>query len=221
MTTAIKICGVCDPEIAKAAVKAGAVYIGIMMYAGSKRYVDLEVAAKISQAVKSAGGMPVAVFVDATAEQMKAACEATGVETVQLHGTISRSDHQQLPDHYRRIYVLHVNADGVCLDDTDGGLADLKADRDLLLYDGVEGGSGRAFSLQSFKNRYDYSFLLAGGLRPETVAEAIKIVQPFGVDVSSGVEKSPGVKDIGLIKKFIVAASTGCIANEYKNEHKK
>ena len=207
MTTVIKICGVRDPEIAKAAVEAGATHIGVMMYAGSKRYVDLEVAAKISQAVKSAGGVPVAVFVDATAEQMEAACEATGVETVQLHGTISRSAQHQLPNHYRRIYVLHVDADGVCLDDTDDGVAKLKADRDILLYDGVEGGSGRAFSLQSFKNCYDFPFLLAGGLRPETVAEAIKIVQPFGVDVSSGVENSLGGKDISLIRKFIVAAS--------------
>ena len=203
MSTVIKICGLHDPEIAKAPVELGAQYIGIMMYPDSKRYVSIDVATKISAAVKAVGGIPVAVFVDATAEQMQNQCEKIDVQTVQCHGGLSRSEHVLLPEPYQRIYVLHVNSDGVCQGDPDGGLVNLKKHRDFLLYDSMKGGSGESFSLKQFKHAYDFPFLLAGGLRADSVAEAIRLVRPFGVDVSSGVEISPGIKDLNLIKRFI------------------
>ena len=203
MSAVIKICGLRDSDLAKQAIDLGAQYVGIMMYPGSKRYADLDKAAEIAQAVKSAGGIPVAVFVDASADQMQTKCEAIDVDTVQLHGSSSRSEHYQLPDHYHRIYVLHVNSDGVFQGDPDDGILHLKAERDLLLYDGIDGGSGKPFFYENFKNPYELPFLLAGGLRPDSVSQAINQVHPFGVDVSSGVESSPGVKDLNLIKTFI------------------
>ncbi len=203
MNAVIKICGIRDTELAKKTVNLGAQYVGIMMYPGSKRYVDLDQALKIAHAVKSVGGIPVAVFVDATADQMQAKCEAMGIDTVQLHGSSPRTEHHQLPDNYHRIYVLQVSREGIFQGDSDRGAMSLKEDRDLLLYDGIDGGSGKPFSLEHFKNPYDLPFLLAGGLRPETVENAIKQVHPFGVDVSSGVEVLAGVKDLDLIKTFI------------------
>jgi len=203
MSTAIKICGVRDVETAEQAIELGAQYVGIIMYPSSKRYVEIDTAADIAKAVKSAGGIPVLVFVDETAEQMQEKCEAIDVDTVQLQGNTPRCDHFMLPDYYHRIYVLHVDQNGIIQGDSDDGISHLKMDRDLLMYDAMKGGSGKCFPLEHFKNRYDFRFFLAGGLRPESVSEAIKKVHPYGVDVSSGVENAPGKKDINFIKTFI------------------
>ncbi len=203
MNTAIKICGLRDVETAKQTIALGADYIGLVMYPGSVRYLELDKAIEIASAVKSAGGIPVPVFVDKSAEEMQETCEAMGVETVQLHGNTSRFDHYKLPEHYHRLFVIHVDKDGHVQHASENGLAQLKPDRDFLLYDGLRGGSGNRIPLKKFKNRYDFRFFLAGGLRPDRVADAIKQLHPYGVGVSSGVESAPGKKDIHLIKSFI------------------
>lgn len=84
-STHVKICGLRDPELAAEAVKMGANYIGIMFYKASSRYVDIDTAGTITNAVKKAGGTPVAVFVDTAAQEMKSICEDLGIDVVQLH----------------------------------------------------------------------------------------------------------------------------------------
>ncbi|MCB1827839.1 MAG: phosphoribosylanthranilate isomerase [Coxiellaceae bacterium] len=205
MKTGIKICGITDPEIAKNAVELGANYIGLMCYEASSRFVDAAKRKLIVKAVKKAGGIPVLVFVDADAEEMAAACDELDVEFVQLHGNISRNESVFLPDEVHRIYVLHVDEAGVVQPDVDEGLRKLNMARDCVMYDGLQGGSGRRFHLDGFSNIYPMPFFLAGGLAADNVVEAIQTVHPDAVDVSSGVEDSPGVKSIEKIKAFIDA----------------
>ena len=205
--TFVKICGLRDPALAAEAVKMGADYIGIMMHEASSRYVTIETAREIVSAVKQANGTPVAIFVDTPAEAMKTICEDLNIDVVQLHGDISRKAHPALPQHIKRIYVMHVNADGSVQYDPNNGVQYLNKERDLLLFDGITGGSGKQFSYENFHMNLptppELSYFLAGGLTPENVASAITATKPYGVDVSSGVESSPGVKEKTRIKRFI------------------
>ncbi len=203
----IKICGIRNPVLAHDAVRLGARYIGILTHPQSKRCVDLNTAKKIATATKSAGGIPVAVFVDANADAMKSFCDACQIDTVQLHGTIARSDHYLLPKHIKRIYVLSVSETGTVYGDVDRGLVHLQKNRDFLLFDSVRGGSGIAFQHEYFSKITDFPYFLAGGLTSDNVGTAIICTAPFAVDVSSGVEREPGVKDKILMANFIRAVN--------------
>lgn len=202
-TTIIKICGITDPELAATAVKLGTHYVGIMMYNLSKRYVNLNTAKTIAAHVTRAGGIPVGVFVDTPAHEIKSICQLCDINVVQLHGDISRRGHQYLPESLQRIYVLHVNDDGTINADTTHGLEYLDNQRDMLLFDGLKGGSGRVFNHNKFSYHGKIPFLCAGGLNPDNISTAIVTMRPYGVDVSSGVENAHGVKDKMLIKQFI------------------
>ena len=205
MKTAIKICGLCDPDMAKKVVELGAHYIGIICYPGSKRYVKPELGRKIAKATQLAGGIPVAIFVDQDATQMLLLSEMMGVDTVQLAGSTARRMHAELPENFQRIYVLHVSQQGSVQIDSDQGLSTLLFARDKIMYDGLQSGSGHTFTLHHFMNPYPMPFFLAGGLTAENVENAINTVHPDAVDVSSGVESAPGVKAFNKIKAFINA----------------
>lgn len=202
-STIIKICGIIDPELAVNAVRLDANYIGIVMDKHSKRYVNIQQAKVIANSVNKAGGVPIAVFVDTPANEMLAICGECDIKTVQLHGSISRKEHRHLPHSFERIYTIPVNQNGIPCPDIDDGLEHLDDKRDFILFDGVKGGSGQAFNWNRFKHTSKFPFLLAGGLTPDNVATAINTLRPNGVDVSSGVEKKLGLKDIKLIKQFI------------------
>lgn len=205
----IKICGIKDPDLAASAVEAGAKMVGLMMYHKSKRYVEPEQAAIIAKSVKAKGGIPVAIFVDADADAMLTLCHLTGIETVQLHGDISRSEHIKLPENIRRIYTMHVSKYGQVLPELTKSLSCLNSERDLLLFDSEKGGSGISFNWNNFKSPYCMPFILAGGLNSGNVIEAISKIRPYGIDVSSGVENAMGNKDIQLIRQFIAATKGG------------
>ncbi len=200
----IKICGMRDPELAQQAVAMGAHYIGLIFYAKSVRAIDIASAKKVADSTKKAGGIPVAVFVDADARDMQSICEQVGVTTVQLHGDQARLEHVQLPENYHRIYVLHVNDQGEIASDSGAGVESLIDGRDLLMYDHIVYGRGKHFDWQRLSHLHPFPYLLAGGLTADNVADAITTLKPYGVDVSSGVEIKPGVKSKALIQKFIL-----------------
>lgn len=205
MRTAIKICGVRDPKMAKQAIELGADYVGIICYEQSKRYVQPQDRKAIVDAVKAVGGTLVLIFVDSNSSEMLSICEELDVNVVQLSGTISRQTHHELPEDIQRIYVLHVDEGGVIQPDIDQGLSKLMFTRYCVMYDGLHVGSGCSFRLDEFSNPSPMPFFLAGGLTSENIGNAINTVHPDVVDVSSGVESSPGVKDIKKIKAFIEA----------------
>lgn len=199
----IKICGVRSTHMAQAAICAGADLIGIVSHPNSKRFVDLETASKIAQSVYAVNGMPVAVFVDQNAVEMQLFCQETGIEIVQLHGDRARHAHHLLPDHYQRIYVCSVEEKGL---QHLQGLAHCDVNRDYVLFDSACPGSGQAFAWDKLEYKGPFRRGIAGGLHPKNVKEAIQILKPSLVDVSSGVEDSSEEKSIGLIKEFIEKA---------------
>lgn len=201
--TLIKICGVRDPNIASFAAQMGADFIGIILHPESKRYVELDQAIEIATAAKQAGAKPVGVFVNANAETILRICQIAQINIVQLHGDISRQQHHLLPSSFRRIYVRAVDQNGQIQNDIDEGLNYLDEERDYLLFDNIQAGSGKIFNWANFSYMGNMPWFFSGGLTIDNVAHAIQQFRPTGVDVSSGVEITPGEKDKDLILKFI------------------
>lgn len=203
----IKICGICDPKIAAQAILAGAYYIGLVFYPNSSRHVDVKLARSISKTVKEQGGVPVAIFCDQNADEMEYICQKTDISTLQLHGDRAREEHHLLNESYQRIHVCSVLPECELLPVYLGEC--FKAfipERDLILFDYYIPGSGESFCWNSLTClSSEFRFGVAGGLTSQNVETAIKLLKPTFVDVSTGVERLKGVKDIGLISDFIQA----------------
>lgn len=200
-TTRIKICGVTSVADALACVEAGADALGLNFWPGSKRRCGLDVARAIASAVGERARL-VGVFVDAERAEIERVREATGLRWVQLHGSEPAALVEALLPHAFK--ALHV-CDEATLEAALGYVGEeLLVDASL---PGIPGGTGRrcdwrlAARLASARRVW-----LAGGLDPSNVAEAIAVVRPFGVDVASGVERAPGIKDHERVRAFIDAA---------------
>ena len=206
--TLIKICGIRDPNIATFAAQAGADFIGIIFHPASKRFVEIDQAIKIAAAAKRAGAQPVGVFVDTNADSILKICQIARINIVQLHGHIARQQHHLLPPSFKRIYVQTVDQNGNILNDKDGGLVYLDEDCDYVLFDNIQAGSGKTFDWAKFSYKGKMPWFFSGGLTIDNVGNAIQQFQPTAVDVSSGVEKTPGEKDQDLIYQFIDAVKS-------------
>ena len=204
LQTKIKICGIKCPDVANESVKWGADYIGLVFHKDSKRNIDLNMAKAVSAAVICAGAMPVAVFVNQSADEMMKICNDLNINIVQLHGSTARDNHTELPDNIIRIYVLNIGDDGQLIKQVDSSFEHLKPERDFLLFDGPCGGSGEKIITNRLNEiAGEFDFFIAGGLSEINVEKVISNCQPFAVDVSSGVENASGNKDVCMVKKFI------------------
>jgi phosphoribosylanthranilate isomerase len=206
MRTRIKICGITRDEDARAAAAAGADAIGFVMWSESPRYVAPAIVAGIARDVP--GVARVGVFVNAAPEVVARTVREAGLTAVQLHGDETVAE-------YRGCGAPVIKAVTLEAEDDVGRAAELPADVTVLVdaSDPVRrGGTGRivSWSLAAELARRR-PVLLAGGLSPANVAEAIDRVHPWGVDVSSGVEHAPGVKDAVAIRELClrVAAVDG------------
>ena len=199
----IKICGVLTPQFAKALGDAGIDYIGIVFHPSSKRFVNLNLAKKISHAAKESGTVPVAIFVDHHSAEMNEICHQTDINVIQLHGKIAKNDHHLMSKDYKRFYVQPVLSTNDITSDQDNGLAYCDPKRDFLLFDHSIPGKGNVFNWNEFKYSGQFPFGIAGGLSALNVSHAINKFKPALVDVSSGVENLFGEKDISLVKQFI------------------
>ncbi|GAA3600049.1 phosphoribosylanthranilate isomerase [Nonomuraea rosea] len=191
----VKICGLSEPEHVAAAVEAGADAIGFVM-TRSPRRVTPERAAELAALVPG-HVLTVGVFRGEDPETVRVAALVSGVRAVQLHGKHPHGDFTALKDLGRSL-VRAVDA-----------AADLRCgafDEDLLIVDAPHAGSGQPWDWAAVRGRPSGRWMLAGGLGPANVAEAVAAAAPWGVDVSSGVETSPGVKDPALIAAFLAAA---------------
>lgn len=200
--TRIKICGLTRPEDAAVASAAGADAIGVIL-APSKRRVTVEQAAEICRRVP-AFTMKVGVFVDPTLEEVREAVERAGLGWVQLHGDESPEFCAAVGVPVTKTFRVGPDFDPSVAERYEGAVS-------LLLLDtfvpGEAGGTGVAFDWQALAGRLPKVAPIAvgGGLRPENVGEAVRLLRPFAVDVSSGVEVGPGVKSVGLIDRFVQA----------------
>lgn len=201
MDVKVKICGVTSATDAQIAADAGADAIGLMFYAGSPRHVSIEAAREIARNIPFSV-LRVGVFVDPDPSEVFAAIQSCGVNLLQFHGT-------ETPQFCRQFGVLTMKAFRVQNADSLAPLPSFHTDAFLLdsHVSGKSGGTGETFSwdLAIEAKKFGRPIFLAGGLTPENVAHAIQTVQPYGVDVSSGVESSPGRKDPAKIRAFIAA----------------
>jgi phosphoribosylanthranilate isomerase len=209
----VKICGICRAEDAAAAAAAGADAIGLV-FAESPRHVSVAQAQAIVAELPPSV-TPVALFVNESPGSMLGTCEVLGIRTVQLHG----DEPPQVARQLAAAGVRVIRAFRI------GEEADLDAIRgypaSAYLLDskvkGKAGGTGVALDWALAARAAALGrTILAGGLTPENVAEAIRRVRPYGVDVSSGVERAPGVKDAAKVRAFVAAARAALGVGEGK-----
>lgn len=197
MRTRVKVCGITRLEDALTAARLGADALGFVFWPGSKRYLEPSRARPIVEALPPFV-TPVGLFVDAEPGAIEAATLASGVRALQLHGRESPADCRALP--LPTLKALGVESEA-SIDRAD------EYDVAGLVLDAPNGGgSGRTFDWAILERRRPRApFLVAGGLRSDNVGEAVRRLTPYGVDVSSGVESSPGVKDQQKLERFFDA----------------
>jgi phosphoribosylanthranilate isomerase len=200
MSLLIKICGITRPEDAEQAAAVGADLIGLNFWRGSKRFVDDKRAREIVAAIPP-GVLKVGVFVNAHPLVVTDTVEDLKLDRIQLHGDEIAANWTWLrPEQIIRVVRVR---DQASLQDASVWQAS------LFLYDAYAegyGGSGKRAPWDVVAAGARRPFLIAGGLNPANVAEAIRATRPDGVDVSSGIESAPGIKDKRKLRAFIKKA---------------
>lgn len=199
----VKICGITRPEDAVAAIRAGADWLGLNFWPRSKRYLTLAQASDVVHAARRERpevGL-VGVFVDQPLGEVTGVLSALELDRAQLHG-------DEPPDYVRRLGDRAIKALAL----SEAAQLDEMAEYDcpVMLVDTPSPGRGGSGIVGDWSAAHAAAaqrrVLLAGGLTPDNVADAIAAVQPYGVDVASGVESAPGVKDPALMARFVAEA---------------
>lgn len=202
MSTIVKICGITSAADGLAAAEAGADAIGLMFYEGSPRNIAIKTASEIVRQLPPFV-IKVGVFVNAPEELVLRAIGECGLNIVQFHG-------EESPEYCGLFPVMTLKAFRIRDTDSLTRLPDYKTDAWLLdaHVAGKPGGTGEKFNwdLAIQAQKLGRPIFLAGGLTPENVADAVRRVHPYAVDVSSGVEISPGKKDHAKVRAFVQAA---------------
>ena len=214
MTTKVKICGLRDEAGLDAALNAGADYVGFVFFPRSPRNVAPAVARQLADRARGRA-KTVALLVDPDDQLLEEVVGAVDPDIIQLHGAESPARVGEVAKRFGKPVMKAVavaNADDVSAALSYRGVAE------RILFDakplpsegsGLPGGNGIAFDWQALAGLEDgLDFMLAGGLTPLNVAEAVRLTRAPAVDVSSGVESRPGEKDPDLIRRFISAAKT-------------
>lgn len=204
MSVQVKICGLTRAADAVAAAEAGANLVGLMFYERSPRHVTLGQAVEICRALPLEV-LRVGVFVNPPPEAVVEAVQACGLDLLQFHGEESPEFCTQFGLMSMKAFRLRDAASLASLPRyrTDAWLLDAWSPAAL-------GGTGERFNweLAVSARTLGRPIFLAGGLTPDNVADAVRQVGPFGVDVSSGVESAPGLKDAARMRAFIAAAKS-------------
>ena len=197
----VKFCGITSAADAEAAVQAGAEALGLMFYHASPRYISLEKAQEIARLLPP-HVLRTGVFADPNPADVFAAIRHCQLNLLQFHGA-------ETPEFCQQFGIMTMKA--FRIRDADSLLSMSAYRTDAFLLDshvaGKPGGTGETFNwdLALAAKKFGRPVFLAGGLTPQNVAEAVRKVEPFGVDVSSGVEQSPGKKDVKKMQDFIAA----------------
>lgn len=200
-----KICGITDPESLKAAIKSGAGWIGLVFYPPSSRYVELEMAQVLSGLAPDEIEV-VGVFVNPTDDEVLYACKYAYLDFVQLHG-------DETPQRVKEIKELTgamvIKSFAVASETDLDSVKEYEDCADWLLFDtkvsdgGVSGGTGRSFDWNILKEKeFSCPWILSGGLNADNILDALEIVNPDVIDLSSGVEEHPGKKSPKKIQEF-------------------
>ncbi|MDQ6893382.1 MAG: phosphoribosylanthranilate isomerase [Acidobacteriota bacterium] len=202
--TEVKICGLTRPEDVALACELGARWLGFNFAAESPRRVGLNRARELALAsLASPGTGRVGVFVRESLDEIRSAVAAASLDAVQVHRPLRAQDVEEIP---RPVFAV-VHVAGAPLDvPAAGSLERCRA----VFFDSAagsaDGGTGRAFDWSLLEGRrWPVPFFLAGGLTPENVGAAVARLRPAGVDVASGVESAPGIKDRERMVRFFEA----------------
>ncbi len=201
--TKVKICGITNLEDARFASGAMVDYLGFIFTEKSKRFIDPEKAGAIINWVE--GPEKVGVFMDQPLDDVNLLAKFSGIDYVQLHGQESLEYCQLIEKPI--IKVIHVG-EASTKKELEAQVAQYAEVAEFLLFDtkfnGEFGGTGKTFDWSLLSDiAGEKPFFLAGGLNPENVSEAIDLVQPYAVDVNSGVEEEPGLKDFEKIERLM------------------
>jgi phosphoribosylanthranilate isomerase len=203
----VKICGITSLEDAHAAVDSGADALGFVFYPPSPRYVTPEQAEQIIKTLPPFV-TTVGLFVDVTLATVNRTVACCGLDRVQLHG-------RETPEFCRQITRPVIKAIRIKNAESLTHVADYMVSAYLLdayVEGALPGGTGASFSWDLAARAKSYGpLILAGGLTPENVEIAIDQVRPYGVDVSTGVERAPGVKDHRKVRQFIARAKAAAL----------
>ncbi len=194
----VKICGITNLEDALIAVEAGADALGFVFFQGSPRFISPEEAAMIIRRLPPFV-QTVGLFVNEASTKVNAIADQCGLDLIQLHGDESP---EYCTGITRRIIKAFRVKDASSLDE----MANYRVAACLLdaWSPAARGGTGTTFNWEiAAKAAVSHTIILAGGLTPENVAGAIAAVKPYAVDVSSGVESAPGIKNTELVRRFI------------------
>jgi len=199
----IKICGVTNVKDARACSELGASMIGFNFYPQSSRYIEPKFARRIIDAV-SPRVLPVGVFVDASAEHIRTTADAAGVRCVQLYGGASAEICSELAREFRVIRAFSTDPQFRPEEVALFGDCDVLVDAH---HPTLRGGTGRTCDWLSARTTRSFArfLVLSGGLTAENVGQAIAKVAPHAIDVCSGVENAPGVKDHQAVEDFVTA----------------
>ncbi len=207
----IKICGITRADDLSAAVAAGVAYVGFNFFPRSPRFVGLEAARALALSTP-AGLARVGLFVDPDSAWLDAVLARVPLDLIQLHG---RESPLRVAEVRARHGLPVIKAVGLATDDDLPALAQAEEAADMVLVDArpppgatLPGGNGLAFDWRLIAGRrWQRPWFLAGGLTPENVAEAVALTRARQVDVASGVERAPGIKDAARIAAFAAALS--------------
>ena len=199
----IKICGVTNVKDARACSELRVSMIGFNFYPQSSRYIEPKVARRIIDAV-SPRVLPVGVFVDASAEHIRTTADAAGVRCVQLHGSASPDTCSELAREFRVIRAFSTDPQFRPEEVALFGDCDVLVDAH---HPTLRGGTGLTCDWLAARTARSFArfLVLSGGLTAENVGQAIAEVAPHAIDVCSGVESAPGVKDHQAVEDFVTA----------------
>ncbi|RZJ17695.1 MAG: phosphoribosylanthranilate isomerase [Brevundimonas sp.] len=211
MSTGVKICGLMTAHAMEVALDAGAAYVGLVMVKASPRYIGPHLARSLALQARGRA-KTVLLFADTPRRERDLLVHDIEPDMIQLHGSESLLEIADVRVDYE---VPVIKAVGVSGSDDLAQLDAIQAVADFLLLDAKQprgsqrtGGHGASFDWSLLAGRqFDRPWFLAGGLTPDNVAEAVRITGAPLVDVSTGVESAPGVKDNGLIQSFLGAVS--------------
>ena len=199
--TRIKICGITRERDALAAVEAGADAVGFVFYRKSPRAVTPEVAARLIRLLPPFV-TAVGLFVDAPEAEIRATLAKVPLGLLQFHGDESQADCARYGTPWIKVLRVRPEVDLLQYAASHAGAAGLLLDA---FRPGVPGGTGQSFDWSLVPPALPVRVVLSGGLTPESVGEGIGRIRPWAVDVSSGVESAPGIKDALAIARFVAA----------------
>ena len=217
MRTRAKICGLTRPQDIQSAVHAGADAIGLVFYPPSPRSVTAEQAKALMQHIP-AYVQTVGLFVNASADEILAVLKEAPLDMLQFHGDETATECAAIAERTgRRWYKAIQVKPELDLIETIKNYQQAGASAVLLdaWHPELKGGTGHSFDWSQFP-KLDIPLILAGGLKPENVEDAIKTTQAFAVDVSGGVESAKGIKDQQLIEQFMQGVQRG--SAKYKSQ---